>query len=617
MQGRESARPFEDKKCYDKPITTRNKPQEYWGNNGRKIETNGHHNFFLPMELTADGDKYKHILIVREGDSYNFFHLHKPVHEIGRRKDADILIEDAAVSRYQATLVREYDAENNNYFYRIIDGTLGGKRCKNGLIINRKKYIFKILEHGDIIYFSQRTIARYLVIENNLEEKAKTLIESFEDSSFKRRAIVDFSKNTLTLDENDTNENPEKEKEQSDSSNKTDSFAELSPYPIIELNLQGEITYYNPAAIILFPDLKLQGKNHPIFDNIFLPSQYTVHGNLFVREVRYGDRIFEQYTHYLPDLKVIRTYVFDFTERKQVEARLRDNEAKYRAVVEQVKEGIFIFTSEDYKIIEANAYASKILGYSCEELTNLKFLELVENVAVDLRYKLRVLRETGGCFREELRLKVKNNAPIDVELTVSAINYHNKLVYCSVFRDISERKRMEQELKYLAHHDTLTGLCKRNYFRENASKILTKAKQASSKMALMFVDVDHFKEINDNYGHDIGDLLLKSFAERLKGCLKKKDCVARWGGDEFVVLTCDIPSLENLVMIVERIINNIRRPFIFDKVTIKTSTSIGVSLFPKHGEDLDSLLKKADEALYVTKRNGRNGYTIAEYEGDW
>ncbi|HIK36769.1 MAG: diguanylate cyclase [Geminocystis sp.] len=597
-------------------LVAKNRAEEYWENNSGGIDISKHQYSVLPMEMGAESDKYKHVLIIREGDNYNFFHLHKPVYEIGRRKDADILVEDAAVSRYQATLIKEYDGENNTYFYKIIDGTLSGKRCKNGLIVNRKKYIFKILEHGDIIYFSPKTLARYFVIENNLEEKQKLLTESF-GKIVSEKAIVDFSKNTLTLDENDTKEALEEEKRKSDSASKVDSFAELSPYPIIELNLQGEITYYNPAAIILFPDLRLQGKNHPLFDGIFLASQYTVHGNLLVREVRHGDRIFEQYTHYLPDLKVIRTYIFDFTERKRAEAQLKDSEAKYRAVVEQIKEGILVFTSDEYQIIEANAYASKILGRSVEELTDLRFLELVENVAVDLKYKLRVLRETGGCFREELKLKAKNNTAVDVELSVSLISYHNKLVYCSVFRDISERKKLEKELKYMAYHDSLTGVCKRNYFRENASKMLRNAKQTNSKMALMFLDVDYFKEINDNYGHDIGDLLLKSFAERLKGCLKKKDCIARWGGDEFVVLACDIPSLENLVMIVERIINNVRRPFVFDKITVKTSTSIGISLFPKHGEDLESLLKRADEALYVTKRNGRNGYTIAEYEGDW
>ena len=106
-------------------------------------------------------------------------------------------------------------------------------------------------------------------------------------------------------------------------------------------------------------------------------------------------------------------------------------------------------------------------------------------------------------------------------------------------------------------------------------------------------------------------MLLKNFSERIKNCLKKRDCLARWGGDEFVAILSNIDSIAHLTTIIDRILTSIRHPFIFDEVSINTSTSIGAAIYPLHGNNLDVLLKKADEALYQTKRNGRNGYSIA------
>jgi len=184
------------------------------------------------------------------------------------------------------------------------------------------------------------------------------------------------------------------------------------------------------------------------------------------------------------------------------------------------------------------------------------------------------------------------------------------LVYCSVFRDISDRKKLENKLKYQAYHDSLTGLYKRDFFLHCCTKNLSRAKRNKMVIAVMFFDVDYFKEINDNYGHDIGDLLLQQFAQRLRHSLRESDSLARWGGDEFVAILPDISSQDDLIIILDRILQAIRTPFLCNGITIRTSTSIGVAIYPKHGKDIESLLKKADEALYTTKNNGRNGYTI-------
>lgn len=554
-------------------------------------------------------NQYLYLLIIEDNKEHNLIYLEKSSYEIGRRYNADIILRDLSVSRNHATIIKEYNPLEDFFFYKIIDGKLSGEKSKNGLIINNKKIEEKYLEHGDLIVFGDYAKARFFVIDKNSQGQ-----DFFQTINLKRSRNFDedsYAKKTLNNIDYELKDWEFEKEEYAQYINKLGSFAELSPYPIIEVNFQGKITYYNPAAGCLFPNLKYETMNHPILDNL-LKAEHKIHGNLFVREIRYQKKIFEEYIHYLPELKVIRIYLFDFTKRKEIEAQLKDSEAKYRAVVEQTSEGILLFTADAHSIIEANQSAKNILGYSLEELIGEKIENFLEEDNLQFSQRMKILKQTKTNFRQEVVFFVKEGKTINVEMSVSIINYQNKLVFCSVFRDISQRKLLEEQLKFQAYHDNLTGLYKRNYFREYARKKLLTSQRKNQNLALIFCDIDYFKEINDNYGHDIGDLLLKKFAERIKYCLKQRDCLARWGGDEFVALLTNIESLEDITAIMERILQSIRRPFIFDGVTLNTSTSIGVAIFPNHGNSLDSLLKKADEALYKTKRNGRNGYSIAD-----
>lgn len=554
-------------------------------------------------------EQYLYLLIIEDNKERNIIYLENYSYEIGRRHNADIILRDLSVSRNHATIIKEYNPLEDFFFYKIIDGNLSGEKSKNGLIINNKKIEEKYLEHGDLIIFGDYAKARFFVIDKNSQgQNFFDLINTKKPTNFDEDS---YGKKTLNHIDYDLKKIDIEKEEFAQYINKLGSFAELSPYPIIEVNLQGKITYYNPAAGYLFPNLKYETMTHPILDNL-LKAEHNIHGNLFVREIHYHDKIFEQYIHYLPELKVIRIYLFDFTKRKEIEAKLKDSEAKYRAVVEQTSEGILLFTADDHSIIEANQSAKKILGYSLQELIGEKIEKFLDLNSLEFSYRMKIIKQTKVNFQQEIVFLVKGGKMIHAEMSVSLINYQNKLVFCSVFRDISQRKLLEEQLKFQAYHDTLTGLYKRNYFREYARKKLLNSQRKNQNLALIFCDVDHFKEINDNYGHDIGDLLLKKFAERIKYCLKKRDCLARWGGDEFVALLVNVELREDLTGIVERMLESIRHPFIFDGVTLNTSTSIGVAIFPYHGNSLDALLKKADDALYETKRNGRNGYSIAQ-----
>ncbi|WP_017296324.1 diguanylate cyclase domain-containing protein [Geminocystis herdmanii] len=557
--------------------------------------------------------QYLYLLIIEDGNDKRLIYLTDEMYEMGRRHDVEIIFHDQAVSRDHATIIKEYNQEENLFFYKIVDGSLSGKKSTNGLIINNKQYQNKYLEHGDLIQFSKQAKARFFVIDKN--SQIKDIFNIINKSENPEEILIDkdldsYAKKTLDHQTFHFENDPNLEKENiANYISKLSSFAELSPYPIIEINLQGKLTYYNQAANFLFPNLAEEKMSHPVLSNL-LKAEQKIHGNLFVRELHCYNKVFEQYIHYLPELKLIRSYIFDFTERKEIEARLKDSEAKYRAVIEQISEGIILFTAEDFLIIEVNAFANKILKYSLKELIHENIESFIGDKPEEFRENLERLKITKISFRQELKLKVKNDKPLEVELSVSVITYQNKLVYCSVFRDISDRKKLENKLKYQAYHDSLTGLYKRNFFIHSCTKSLARAKRKKMVIAVMFFDVDYFKQINDNYGHDIGDLLLKQFAQRLQHSLREADSLARWGGDEFVALLPDITSQDDLIIILDRIVQAIRVPFLCNDITIRTSTSIGVAIYPKHGTDIDALLKKADKALYTTKNNGRNGYTI-------
>lgn len=225
------------------------------------------------------------------------------------------------------------------------------------------------------------------------------------------------------------------------------SFSELSPYPIIEVDLQGNLTYYNQAASLTFPDLQIKQIDHPILTNI---SKFTnqIYRSLFVREITIKDQTFEQYIHYLPQLKLIRSYIFDFTKRKVIELKLRDSEAKYKAVVTQINEGIFLVDAKTKQIVEANNAASELLGYSAEQLRNFKIDDhLLINKKTEFAQYLQSI-QNGFNRRKELEYKHKKGHIIYVEISANIINYHQQKMICFVFRNITKRKQLETKLKY-------------------------------------------------------------------------------------------------------------------------------------------------------------------------
>ncbi|OKH33681.1 diguanylate cyclase [[Phormidium ambiguum] IAM M-71] len=187
---------------------------------------------------------------------------------------------------------------------------------------------------------------------------------------------------------------------------------------------------------------------------------------------------------------------------------------------------------------------------------------------------------------------------------------HLKRTAAELVRSNTELKLSEDRLRYLAYHDTLTGLPNRKLFHERLSQSIEWAHHNHQLVALLFLDLDGFKLINDTKGHDIGDLLLQTVAERLKRCLRSSDTVSRLGGDEFTVILSGIPSLPDIAKVADKILTTINQPFILQGHKIRISTSIGISVFPLNGEDIETLIKNADTAMYSAKELGKNNYTF-------
>jgi len=174
-------------------------------------------------------------------------------------------------------------------------------------------------------------------------------------------------------------------------------------------------------------------------------------------------------------------------------------------------------------------------------------------------------------------------------------------------------KKLEQaqgELQEIARYDSLTGLSNRNFFYEQLDKLIERVRRENKLMAVMFLDLDNFKPVNDEYGHSVGDLLLQSVAKRITSCLRKNDIAARLGGDEFIIAYDTASNEENLATAAQRIIEVISAVYILSGHELKISASIGVSVYPKDGVDMDVLIKNADTAMYSTKEDGGNNYNL-------
>jgi diguanylate cyclase (GGDEF)-like protein/PAS domain S-box-containing protein len=302
----------------------------------------------------------------------------------------------------------------------------------------------------------------------------------------------------------------------------------------------------------------------------------------------------------------------DITERRQMEEALEKSEAMLNEMGAIAKVGGWEFDAESQKQVwTKEVYRIHEVDESYEPTVS-KGIEFY-------------VPESRSAIESAVQRAIAYGEPFDVELEIITAKGNHRWVHANgnvqqesgitkivygTFQDITERKQTDEKIRQMAYHDSLTGLPNRKLFSDRLGIALAQAQRSQKKVGIAMLDLDNFKGVNDTLGHDIGDLLLKVAAERLSAALRKGDTVARFGGDEFVLILPDLKAIEDAIQVVQKIVDSFCKPFLIDTHQLVVTTSIGIAVYPNDGTDGDSLLKNADIAMYQAKQAGRARYQL-------
>ncbi|MDR9440141.1 MAG: sensor domain-containing diguanylate cyclase [Halomonas sp.] len=313
---------------------------------------------------------------------------------------------------------------------------------------------------------------------------------------------------------------------------------------------------------------------------------------------------------------VVSHALYPLLARVDRQAReLEGSEQKLRlaaSVFRSAHEAIAI-TSPDHIIIDANPAFTSQLGYSAQALTGRPIKDLLAWHAdsPELKHGLQQL-EQNGTWQGEVRYRCANGDMLVALQTVSAVRSASgeTLRYIHIFNDVTEQKAAEEVVRHQALHDELTGLPNRAYLEQHLEGAIRQSCHAGRQLAVLFMDLDYFKEVNDTLGHQAGDTLLQAVGERLQANLRAEDMLARLGGDEFVIVVDPIQAADNATRVAANVVEALTHPFTIDGTPVTIGVSVGVALYPKDGNNSSSLLQAADSAMYRAKAGGRNTWRL-------
>ncbi len=302
----------------------------------------------------------------------------------------------------------------------------------------------------------------------------------------------------------------------------------------------------------------------------------------------------------------------DITDRKRTDAQM----LKLSSALEQTADAVMI--TDRHGVIEyVNTAFEQITGYQSDEVRGKQ-----PNILNSQKQSQEFYRDmwasilAGKIYSDVFINKKKDGTFYYEEKTITPLKDEKGVIshFVSTGRDITERMQTQERLQFLAHHDVLTELPNRSLFLDRLKQSLAYARWHARLVAVLFLDIDRFKNINDTLGHEAGDCLLQELAVRLGGCLRERDTVARFGGDEFVILLNDVAEAGDVNLLAQKILDVLKPPFSINETTLHVTASIGISLFPGDGDDSGSLLRNADNAMYRAKELGRNNYQFYSSE---
>ncbi len=296
----------------------------------------------------------------------------------------------------------------------------------------------------------------------------------------------------------------------------------------------------------------------------------------------------------------------DITERRQTEKALQESEAELRLLTDNVP-AMILYVDRNMRCVFANRRYADFFGIGMCDLVGKHLHEIVGDAAypwVEEHFR-QALEGRSVAYQRLVRLKNGEERCIEVKL-VPRTAEQGRIAGCySMAIDITEQKRAAERIEYVAHHDSLTGLPNRLLFNDRLGQAISLAKRTSRQFALLYVDLDKFKPVNDTLGHNIGDDLLRDAADRLRLQVRESDTVARVGGDEFTVILRDVASRQDAATVAEKIIAALATPFLAGgKHSVEIGASIGIALYPGDSHDHETLIKVADAAMYAAKLRG-------------
>ena len=336
--------------------------------------------------------------------------------------------------------------------------------------------------------------------------------------------------------------------------------------------------------------------------------------NHYLRETRAG-RTLEIRTQNLPDGGLVRTYA-DVTDYVVVEAAIRESEERWKLALESTGDGVW-----DWYIQSGREFLSprllQMLGYDSNELDSLA-VELDGRTHPDDVESMQKARDDHfegrtPTYQGERRILCKDGSwkwVLSRGMVIARDAAGKPLRMIGTYTDISLRKVSEALIRQQAYYDTLTGLPNRRMLRDRLEQEIKKCNRDGRQLALLFIDLDHFKEVNDTLGHDQGDLLLVEAGRRIQASVRQSDTVARMGGDEFTVILAELPNSDHLEGILQKILHTLGQVFQLGTEQVFVSASIGITIYPVDASQIDDLLKAADQALYVAKGAGRNRFSF-------
>ncbi|MGH9459311.1 MAG: EAL domain-containing protein [Thermoanaerobaculia bacterium] len=298
-------------------------------------------------------------------------------------------------------------------------------------------------------------------------------------------------------------------------------------------------------------------------------------------------------------------------QRQKTAAALQASEKRYRLLFERNLAGVYRNTL-DGRVLDCNDACARILGYASRE-------ELIGSEAATVYFDtrdrdllIRDLKQRRTVTNREVCFRRRDGKPVWVLENVSLMedDAGELTLLEGTIIDITDRKEAERQIEYQAYHDALTDLPNRMLFLDRLAMSIAHAQRLNRHIAVMFLDLDHFKFVNDTLGHTVGDLLLRAVAKRLAESLRGEDTVARIGGDEFTILLANLASPSDATTVAQKILDSIAKPIRIDAHELFVTTSIGIALYPADGRDAETLLKNADSAMYRAKELGRNNYQL-------